>query len=153
MHLWPQVLPESRGLLFTATDGSAHSSIRIATPDGKIKTLVENATSGRYLASGYLIYDQHSTLNAVQMDRKRLEITSSPVSLVSGVFSPGRFDQSGVRRFGFRNAVVPGWDQGGQLIMSWLYPSGKIDPLLPGSANFLTPRLSARRQKSSHCGD
>ena len=46
MHLFPQVLPGGKGVLFAATNGSAQGSLRVLTPNnGKVKTLVENSTT------------------------------------------------------------------------------------------------------------
>ena len=99
------MLPGGRAVLFAATNASAQGSLLILTPnDGKLKTVVENSTYGRFLASGYLVYYQRGTLFAAPMDAGRLELTGPAVPLVDGVssFGLGRADfdlsASGIQR-------------------------------------------------------
>src|SRR5216683_4608096 len=81
-HTNPTPLANGR----SATDWTSQGSLRVLTPNtGKLKTVVENATYGRYLASGYLVYYQGGTLFAAPMDAGRLELTGPAVPLVDGV--------------------------------------------------------------------
>jgi WD40-like Beta Propeller Repeat len=141
MHLSPQVLPGSKGVLFAAINGSGQGSLRILTPDGKIRTIVENATHGRYLPSGYLVYYQQATLFAAPMDVSRLELTGPAVTLVSGVsnaseFGPAEFDLSNSGTLVYRGTA------GTSFVLSWIYPSGKTEPVLPKPGSYSNFRLS-----------
>jgi hypothetical protein len=90
MHLWPQPLPGGKGVLFAATSTSGQGSLRIIAPNnGKLRTLVENSTYGRFLASGYLVYYQRETLFAAPTDADRMELTGPGVPLVQAVSSSG----------------------------------------------------------------
>jgi serine/threonine-protein kinase len=74
-HLDPQVLPESDEVLYTV---QAVSKIRIESIslDGKNrKTILENASHARYLASGHLLFMRDGGLMVVPFDRNRVEIT------------------------------------------------------------------------------
>jgi dipeptidyl aminopeptidase/acylaminoacyl peptidase len=130
-------------VLFAATDGSSEGSLRVLTPNtGKLKTLVENSTYGRYLASGYLVYYQHGTLFAEPMDVGRLKLTGPAVPLVDGVSyssNIGRADfdlsASGTLVYRRRTGAT-------NLVPSWLYTSGKIERVLLKPGNYYTPRLS-----------
>src|SRR5260370_16305328 len=132
MHGWPQVLPGGKGVLFTAANASGLGSLRVLTPnDGKLKTLVENSTHGRYLASGYVVYYQRETLFAAPVDAKRLEVTGPAVPLVYGVSNSGDradFDLSNsgtlVYRRGTPRSSLP----------SLLDSSGNIPPPLANPA-------------------
>jgi serine/threonine-protein kinase len=141
-HLWPQALPGGKGVLFAATDGTSRGTLQIFTPsNGKLRTVVENSTFGRYLAGGYLVYYQRETLFAVPMDVGRLELTGTPVPLVSGVSAYGTggrpdFDLSST------TLLYRGGAAGTRYVMSWLYPTGKIEPVLSKPGNYVTPRLS-----------
>jgi eukaryotic-like serine/threonine-protein kinase len=142
MYLWPQALPGGKGVLFAAVNGTSQGSLRILTPnDGKLKTVVEHSTQGRYLAGGYLVYHQNGSLFAAPMDARRLELTGQAVRLVDGVssFGLGRadFDLSASGTLVYRGGTV-----GTSFTVSWLYPSGKIEPVLPKPGNYWTPRLS-----------
>jgi len=140
MHVWPQVLPGGKGVLFTAANASGLGSLRVLTlNDGKLKTLVENSTHGRYLASGYVVYYQRETLFAAPVDAKRLEVTGPAVPLVYAVSNSGDradFDLSSsgtlVYRRGTPRSSLP----------SWLDSSGKIEPALAKPGNYSSPRLS-----------
>jgi hypothetical protein len=140
MHAWPQVLPGSKGVLFTATNASAQGSLRVLTPnDGKLKTLVENSTHGRFLASGYVVYYQRDTLFAAPMDPDRLELTGPAVPLVYAVSNSGNradFDLSTSGTLVYRRGTVT------NTLPSWLYASGKIEPVLAKPGNYSSPRLS-----------
>jgi Tol biopolymer transport system component/DNA-binding winged helix-turn-helix (wHTH) protein len=142
MYLWPQVLPGGKAVLFTATNASGQGSLLILTPnDGKLKTLVENSTYGRYLASGYLVYYQRGTLFAAPMDAGRLELTGPPVPFVDGVanFGLGRadFDLSASGMLVYQRGTA-----GARVVLSWLYSSGKMEPALSKPGDYSTPRLS-----------
>ena len=55
-HLWPEILPDRRGVLFTITDaggGSRVALLDLAT--GKWTTLVRSGSHAHYLASGHLL--------------------------------------------------------------------------------------------------
>jgi Tol biopolymer transport system component/DNA-binding winged helix-turn-helix (wHTH) protein len=142
IYLWPQTLPGGKGVLFAATNASAQGSLLILTPnDGKLKTVVENSTYGRFLASGYLIYYKRGTLFAAPMDAHRLELTGPAVPLVDGVssFGLGRadFDLSTSGTLVYQRGTA-----GTNVVLSWLYSSGKIEPVLSKPGDYSTPRLS-----------
>ena len=142
MYLWPQVLPGSKAVLFAATNANGQGSLLILTPnDGKIRTVVENSTYGRYLASGYLIYFQRGTLFAAPMDARRLELTGAAVPLVDGVsrFEGGRadFDVSSSGTLVYQRGT-----ERSRGVLSWLDSSGKITPVLSAPGEYSTPRLS-----------
>ncbi len=140
MCMWPQKLPGDRGVLFAAVDGSARGSLQILTPsDGKFRTVVENSTQGHYLSSGYLVYHQRGKLLAAHMDPRRLESTGPAIPLVQDVSSTGGradFDLSASGALVYRSGNA------GTSVVSWLYSSGKIEPLIRDPDNYITPRLS-----------
>jgi Tol biopolymer transport system component/DNA-binding winged helix-turn-helix (wHTH) protein len=139
MHRWPQALPGGKGVLFAATSASGQGSLRVLAPNGKLRTVIENSTYGRFLASGYVVYRQRETLFAAPMDADRLELTGPAVPLVYGVSSSyGRadFDLSAYGTLVYRRGTVR------NVLPSWLYPSGKVEPALAKPGNYLCPRLS-----------
>ena len=142
MTFGPQVLPGSKRVLFTAINGSDQGSLRILNlEDGKITTVVENATRGRYLTGGYLIYDQQETLFAAPMDQGRLELTGRPVPLVSGVSRTGSFDSVQFDLSGSGTLVYRGGAEA-EFALCWLYPSGRAERVLPKPGRYSTPKLS-----------
>lgn len=139
MHLWPQALPGGKGVLFAATSASGQGSLRVlALNNGKLRTLVENSTYGRF-ASGYLVYYQRETLFAAPMDAERMELTGPAVPLVYAVSSSGAradFDLSTSGTLVYRRGTAR------DSLPSWLYSSGKIEPVVAKAGNYSSPRLS-----------
>lgn len=139
IHRWPQALPAGKGVLFAAMNASGQGSLRVRAPNGKLRTVVENSTHGRFLASGYVVYYQRETLFAAPMDADRLELTGPAVPLVYAVSnSDGRadFDLSPYGTLVYRRGTVR------NSIPSWLYSSGKVEPALVKPGNYASPRLS-----------
>jgi serine/threonine-protein kinase len=137
MHLFPQALPGGKAVLFTAVNGSRQGSLRLLTlRDRKVKTLVENATRGRYFPGGYLIYYRQGSLLAARVNAQRWEVTSPAVPLVSGVADTD-FDVSGSGTL-----IYLGGSAGNRFVLSWLYPSGRTEPAISQPGSYLTPRLS-----------
>jgi eukaryotic-like serine/threonine-protein kinase len=136
MHVSPQRLPRGKGVLFAAINGSGQGSLRVLAPDGKIRTMVENSIQGRYLAGGYLVYYRQGTLFAAPMDADRLELTGPAVTLVSRVssesqFGPAEFDLSNSGTLAYRGGTA-----GSSFVLSWLYSSGKTEPVLPKPGSY-----------------
>ncbi len=77
-HRWPQVLPGSKAVLFTAAssaNGSGTANIEVMSlGNHHRKTLQRGGTFGRYLPSGHLVYVNSGTLFAVPFDLDRLEV-------------------------------------------------------------------------------
>ena len=79
-HLWPHVLPDRRGVLFTVQTGSDATSARIAHLDldtGDIRTVLPTGTSPRYAVPGHLLYADGGTVQAVGFDLDTLEVDGS----------------------------------------------------------------------------
>lgn len=87
-HVWPQALPEARGVLFTILAQNARVPIRVAALDigsGEVRVLVE-AVTARYLTSGHLLYVLPSgDLLAAPFDLATLTVTGEPFAIVNQV--------------------------------------------------------------------
>jgi serine/threonine protein kinase len=140
-HRWPQVLPGNRGVLFAAWDGS-RAFIRVLPPSGgEPKTVVDPATTARYLPTGHLIYHQQGSLYAAPFDLNRLELTGPSTPLVTGVaMAPvsgfGGFDISETGTLVYKRRIAT------PQIVSWLHPSGATEPLPLKPGRYSGPRLS-----------
>jgi hypothetical protein len=108
--------------------------------DGKLKTVVENSTHGRYLASGYLVYNQQGTLFAAPMDPDRLTLTGRQFRSWKEWLPLGWVERTSTCPLQVR------WYRRGtagtSFQLSWLNSNGKIEPLSIPPGNYLTPRLS-----------
>lgn len=140
MYVSPQALPGRKGILLAALNGNSPGSLRVFTPnDGNLKTLVENSTFGRYLTSGYLVFGRDGGLFALRMDADRMEPAGPALPLLDSVHSfedRAEFDVSNSGTLVYRRGTAP------RTVPSWLYTSGRIQPLLATTGNYFGPRLS-----------
>ena len=89
-HTWPQLLPDSKTLLYTSlgpSGGSKDSKIVIQQLDTKErKVLVNNAIFGRYLSNGDLLYaNNEGNVFILPFNLRNLKITGEPKAVLSGV--------------------------------------------------------------------
>jgi WD40 repeat protein len=142
-HRWPQVLPEARGVLFTAgIAGTSIGSLRVLPKSrGPAKTLVENTPYGRFLRGGYLVYYQGGKLFAAPFNLDRLEISGPPVALMDRVAADtvrgAVFEVSLSGTLLYRS----GNEEVGRMPF-WLNSSGAFQQLAVRSGSYVTPRLS-----------
>jgi len=153
-HLWPDVLPNGKGVLFTDEFGDksgdyakAKFAIAVAEiPSGEHRVLVNDATYARY-ASGHLLYVTNRTLMIVPFDQNSMKVTGKPTALIERVglgnafsadlavseagtlvYSPGveevKQELVWVTRDGKAQSVDPDW-QAGDLHAPALSPDGK----------------------------
>ena len=82
-HMWPQVLPGGRALVFAISTGSVESS-RIAVLNLETKqhrVIVPRGTYPKYSPTGHLLYADGGTLFAVGFDLETLTSTTTPTPL------------------------------------------------------------------------
>jgi Tol biopolymer transport system component len=93
-HMWPDVLPNGKGVLFTdefavASGNKAKSTYAIAVadiPSGKHRVIVDNAMYARYATSGHLLYvTLNKTLMLVPFDQTSMKVTGEPTTLIEGM--------------------------------------------------------------------
>jgi serine/threonine-protein kinase len=89
-HVWPQLLPGGKAILFTAmgpSGGSEDSRVVVERLDSHVRqTLMQKAMFGRYLTTGQLTYAKNDgTIFAVDFDLKSLRVTGKPEPVMSGV--------------------------------------------------------------------
>jgi Tol biopolymer transport system component len=166
-HRWPQVLPGSRAVLFTAAThagGYDDANIDVVSfKTGERKTVGRGGFYPRYLATstgsdgafsngtGHLVYLHQAVLFAVPFDLGRLAPTGSPAPILDDVSSSST---SGVGQFAFAGSPngspsVPGifvYLAGNGTArgwsISWVDSSGKTQPLHGPLGRYLMPRFS-----------
>jgi serine/threonine-protein kinase len=93
-HTFPDVLPDGKGVLFTAafagkgvnSDKSTFAIAVAEIPSGKHHVLVKDAMFARYAPSGHLLYvTPNRTLMIAPFDQNSLKITGEPTTLVEGL--------------------------------------------------------------------
>ncbi|GMR22501.1 MAG: hypothetical protein BMS9Abin37_0856 [Acidobacteriota bacterium] len=106
-HRYPHVLPGGKAVLFTVGTGDMttwdDASIALLSLEtGEQRVIIEGGTSGRYVATGHIVYGRGGELLAVPFDLDTLEVRGSPVPVVEGVqvTSGGGNAEFGVTRAG-----------------------------------------------------
>ena len=85
-HLWPEMLPGGRAVLFTitattgGTDAAQVAVLDLAT--GKQTVVVRGGSHAHYVPSGHLVYAAGGTLRAIPFDLARLETRGRPVTML-----------------------------------------------------------------------
>jgi Tol biopolymer transport system component len=88
-HVYPEVLPGRRGILFTTilNEGAAPSvSIEVldlSTNERRI--LIESGTQAQFLDAGIIVYNDEGTLRAVRFDIEALRVEGNPITVLEGV--------------------------------------------------------------------
>ena len=151
-HLFPEVLPGGREVLFTIatvrdTDVQGIDNTRIAVLDLATRTyrvLLQGGSHARYSASGHLVYGAAGTLRAVAFDVDSLMVQGPPVAVLNGVEMKGSGAASfGISPNGTLVYVDGGLDSGVVRRLVWVDRSGRSDPVptIP-AGNYGGPRLS-----------
>lgn len=87
-HDWPQLLPNSDDLLFTAKRKSLGDAIVVQSlKTGKRRIVIENASRGTYIPTGHLLFFRANRLWAVPFDPERLLTTGPEFILPYDVFT------------------------------------------------------------------
>ena len=146
-HLFPQILPGGRAVLFTIfdPDGSVENSriavLNLAT--GEYEVLVQGGSNPQYSASGHIVYGVAGTLRAVPFNLDQLEVTGTPVPVLDGV--PTKL--SGAANFGVSPDGTLVYVRGDTVDVSsttltWVDRQGNAAPLGAPAGNYRFPRLS-----------
>ncbi|MBT8395335.1 MAG: protein kinase, partial [Gemmatimonadetes bacterium] len=144
-HTGVDVLPGGRGVLFTLNDSEpgAERGIAVAGFGGEPARVLFRGNMGRYLAPGYLVFTNRSgQLMAAGFDLERLEPTSDPVPVISGLASPNvNYSEFAVSENGDLLYRADPLGSSGDFI--WVYRDGtteEVDTDLTG--DFRNPVLS-----------
>ena len=114
-HLWPQILPGNRGVLFTIWSGAPtwdEAQLAVASMEtGQHTVVLPGGAAGRYTSSGHLVFWRGNALMAVPFDLKTLTVTGDSVTVVQDV----RLDQgSGGPHFAISQGGTLAYVKGGE---------------------------------------
>ncbi|MFN0101735.1 MAG: protein kinase domain-containing protein, partial [Bryobacteraceae bacterium] len=154
-HRWPQVLPGSQIVLFTAATASTFSYDdanidMISLRTGERTTLHRGGFFGRYLADttgsngiGHLVYLHQSTAFAIPFHPGKLALAGAPAPILEDVGSTPSgggdfaFAQNGTFAYLDRKPSQAGWP------ISWVDSAGKTaQPLHAPLGQYYSPRFS-----------
>ena len=159
IHRWPDVLPGSEAVLFTATPsvtGVENADIEaVSIKSGQTKILIHGGYYGRYVPSGHLLYVHQGSLFAVVFDPVKLELRGTPSPLVqdlagNSTSGGGQFAVSADASGPGTLVYLPGKGTAQQWRIAWLDPSGNMKPLISTPAAYTQPRLSPDGRKLAY---
>jgi serine/threonine-protein kinase len=147
-HLWPELLPGGRAVLFTirtvtgGLDAAQVAVLDLAT--GTRRVLVRGGSHAHYVPSGHLVYAADGALRAVPFDLATLETRGTAVLVVRDVVTTG---------IGGVDAVVAGdgtlvyvsgsvTGAGALRTLVWVDRQGRETPIPAPPRPYLYPRLS-----------
>jgi hypothetical protein len=152
-HLWPQSLPNNKGILYTAWDGYDIKDARTMVywfDSQTSEELIPNSTFARYVPTGYLVFMREGTLWAVPSDLSgsRLSVDASQVvpilpDIGSTSLGAGQFAFSSDGDLVYTASESPQGLTRGRLV--WVDRQGNVEPLPQTSSyygDWAAPRLS-----------
>ena len=148
-HLYPQLLPGGRAVLFTATDSTQEGRVVLLTlGSGERRTLIDRGTSAHYVASGHIVYalPAQGDLMAVPFDLESLQATGDPVPVLAGV----RTTSLGAAYYDVSRSGTLTWVAGPQVArrrLAWVDLEGRVQTMAFAPANYMSPRVAPNGSK------
>jgi eukaryotic-like serine/threonine-protein kinase len=149
-HRWPQFLPGTNKVLFTAmrAPSSRRDEANIEVVDlatAQRKVVHRGGTYARFAASGHLLFVRESTLFAMPFDVGRLEVTGEAVPVLEGVAAQSSAGGSGIALYdvsstGTMAFLTGDLSEGMSLVAVDL--KGAFTPLRSERAVYMAPRFS-----------
>jgi Tol biopolymer transport system component len=147
-HLWPEILPGGRAVLFTILSQTGGLDMaQVAVRDlrtGTQKVLLRGGSHGHYVASGHLVYVAAGTLRAIPFDLNRLETRGTAVPVLPRLVTTG----TGAGDFAVATdgtlvyVDVPGSLATNARTLVWVDRTGKEEPVAAPPRAYQHPRLS-----------
>ena len=130
-HRWPQVLPGGQALLFDVWTGPGadEKQVHVQRLDsGKRTVVVQAAASGRYVASGHVIYARNDELFAVPFDVDSLRVSGQASRLRDTAWKGSEGNQYAVSENGVF-VSVSGSASRYERRLVWVGRDGRVEPL------------------------
>ena len=146
-HLWPEMLPGGRAVLFTITAATGGLAAQVAVLDlatGTYTVVLRGGSHAHYVPSGHLVYTADGTLRAVPFDLARLQAGRMPVTvlprLVTTQQGAGDFDVASDGTLAYVDA--PGATSPAARTLVWVDRQGREEPLGAPPRPYFHPRVS-----------
>ena len=153
MGLWPDVLPGSDAVIFTASGGPPESAqtqargIYLFSFDTHVlRLLVPDVGIARYVHSGHLVYAAEGALFAAPFDLKTLQLTGPAAQVIAPIMM-GLTNEPNVTEFAVSHSGTLAYLAGPLLrnlrTIVWVNRSGREETLLGEPGAYGWPRISA----------
>ncbi len=146
-HRWPQILPDGKTAIFTATDKNSEYTdaliLSVNLDTAQQKTVFKGGNYARYVPTGHLVFGRNNTLMAVPFDARKLETTGQPVPVLEGLLTASTYGsvQSTFSKTGTL-VYVGGLAGGEQKLPVWIDREGKETPISQQKRDYLDARIS-----------
>jgi len=147
-HLWPEMMPGGRAVLFTITavtgglDAAQVAVLDLAT--GTYEVLVRGGSHAHYVPSGHLVYTAAGTLRAIPFDLTRMQTRGTSVTvlprLVATPDGAGNFVVATNGTLAYVDAPDP--TVAGARTLVWVDRQGREEPLGVPPRPYLHPSVS-----------
>jgi serine/threonine-protein kinase len=148
-HLWPEMLPGGRAVLFTITavaGGLDAAQVAILNLETGVRTvLVRGGSHAHYVPSGHLVYGAAGTLRAMPFDLATLETRGTAVPVIADVVTTFSGGVDAVVAGDGTLAYVTGGGVAGLSLprtLVWVDRQGQETPIPAPPRQYLYPRLS-----------
>ena len=147
-HVWPELLPGGRAVLFTITAVTGGlDAAQVAVLDletGARTVLVRGGSHAHYVSSGHLVYAAAGTLRAVAFDVDRLETSGTPVPVVPEVVTTDAGGVDAVVAADGTLAYVSGGVglRGLQRTLVWVNRQGQETAIAAPPRSYVYPRIA-----------
>ena len=146
-HRWPDVLPNGKGVLFTAWSASDEDSrlAVVSLETGTVTYLLSGGSHPRYAPTGHIVYAVGGTLRAVGFDPDRLALTSNnatPVVEDVSTTMQGAGNFSIAENGSIVYVMGVGAGGGAQRSLVWVDRAGDEEPLQSPLLAYQRPRVS-----------
>jgi serine/threonine-protein kinase len=147
-HLWPEVLPGGRAVLYTiaaATGGPDTAQVAVLDlATGTSTVVVRGGSDARYVSSGHLVFTAGGTLRAIPFDLERLQTlgTSTTVlpQLATSPLGAGEYVVASDGTLAYVDAPAAATSVGATLV--WVDRKGREEPLPAPARHYYQPRVS-----------
>ena len=149
-HVWPELLPGGRTVLFTIwpTDGASEAA-QVAALDrqtGMQRVVVRGGSHAHYVGSGHLVYAVGNALRAIAFDPDRLETRGTAVDVVPEVVTTTTAPAGGADAVIAANGTLAYFHgiggSGGERTLVWVDRQGREEPIAAPPRGYFAPRLN-----------
>jgi eukaryotic-like serine/threonine-protein kinase len=146
VQLWPSLLPDDSGLIFTTWTGKSFNDARIDSftfKTGTRKRLLDGGTCARYVDGGHLLFARNATLYAAPFDLGNLTVKGSAIPVLEGVMM-GAANGNADYVLSADGTLVynPGEYRAFQRRLVWMDRAGKITNIKDDIQPYSQPTLS-----------
>ncbi len=144
-HIWPQILPGGKLVLFTnVLAGGLENRFEVYLLEtGRRYSIFKGGTYARYISTGHIVYAHNKTMYAVPFDIERLEVVGSAVPVVPDVMTPESMSGQFAISSDGTLAYIPLVTRSTELKPVWVDRQGQAYPLPAATPrNYGNPRIS-----------